>query len=504
MKRDIQSLSLRELDLLVVGGGILGAGITWDASLRGLSCALVEQGDFASGTSSKTSKLIHGGIRYLESLDFGLVRDALRERGTLLQIAPHRVRPLPFLIPVAGRYPRPWLLVRLGVALYGWMAGGAGRNRVFTGKRLEQEEPFLSGGSYRRAAGYSDGQMEDAGMVLDVVRSAAASGAGVANYASVVQWVRERGAVAGAVVSDLLTGERHELRARVIVCAAGPWVDRLRRMADPGCKPILRPSKGVHLLYPDLGLRHALVVSSRKDGRILFLIPWRGMTLIGTTDTDYAGDPGRVRPEAEDVEYLIRETNAALPKAGITRERVIAAFAGVRPLAAEERRDPWAVSRVHKIHVDGNGLISIAGGKFTTFRKIAEEVVDKVAKRFPDRKIGPCTTAITSLDPDPAKKETLASWIKADARLGEKICAHHPATWADARYAVEQEMARSVSDLFWRRLPVGWSPCRGLDSLDEAARRLGEWLSWDAAERTRQADLYRQEVENASPGDTSL
>lgn len=494
MKRDLSALSQCTFDLLVVGGGILGAGIAWDASLRGLSCTLVEQGDFASGTSSKTTKLIHGGIRYLESLDFGLVRESLRERATLLRIAPHRVRPLPFLIPVAGRYPRPWPMVRLGVALYEWMAGTPGQQKLLAGGRLEQEEPFLAGSSFRRAAGYADGQMDDAGMVLDVAGAAARAGALLANHAAVSEWLLERAKIAGAVVEDRLAGGRREIRARAVINATGPWVDRLRRLADPVARPLVRPSKGIHLLYPDLGLRHALVISSRKDGRIFFLIPWRGMTLIGTTDTDYSGEPGQARAEAEDVEYLLREANAALPQARISRERIIATFAGVRPLAAQERKDPWAVSRMHHIHEDENGLVSIAGGKFTTFRKIAEEVVDRIARRFPDRTIGPCRTARTPLGPDRAREEALAGWVRRDPRLGERLCPHHPSTWAEARYAVEEEMAASLPDLLWRRLQTGWSPCRGLDSLEEAARRMGEWLGWDAGERARQAERYRQEV----------
>ena len=495
MKRDLQALASQAYDLLIVGGGIAGAGVAWDASLRGLSCALVEQGDFASGTSSKTSKLIHGGIRYLENLDFGLVRESLRERGTLLKIAPHRVRPLPFLIPVAGRFPRPWPVVRTGVALYGWLAGAPMEKEILTGERVGQEEPLLAGGPFRRAAGYSDGQMDDAGLVLDVLWAAERAGALLANHAAVAQWIQEKGKVAGAVVEDRLTGRRHEIRARVVVNAAGPWVDRLRRLAVPAARPLVRPSKGVHLLYPDLGLRHALVVSSRTDGRIFFLIPWRGMTLIGTTDTDYSGDPARARAEAADVEYLIRETNAALPRANLLRERVIATFAGVRPLALQEKKDPWAVSRVHLIYEDGDGLLSVVGGKFTTFRKIAEETVDRVARRFPEKRVRPCRTAQTPLGPDRAREDALARWLRAEPGMGERICPHHRFTWADARQAVEEEMAVSLSDLLWRRLQTGWSPCRGLDSLEETARRVGGWLGWDPGERSRQMERYRQEVE---------
>lgn len=495
MKRDLAALAGRDYDLLIVGGGIVGAGICWDAAQRGLSCALVEQGDFASGTSSKTTKLIHGGIRYLENLEIGLVREALRERGTLLRIAPHLVRPLPFLIPVAGRFPRPWPMVRAGVALYGWLAGPGQRREILSGERIGKAEPFLAESPFRHAAGYSDGQMDDAGMVLGALQAAARAGAALANHAAVAQWRIQEGRVSGAVVEDRLGGARHEIRARVVVNAGGPWVDRLRRLSDPSLRPLVRPSKGIHLLYPDLGLRHALVISSRKDGRIFFLIPWRGMTLIGTTDTDYDGDPGRARADAGDVDYLIREANAAVPQARLAKERVIATFAGIRPLAAQERRDPWAVSRMHLIHEDPNGLVSIVGGKFTTFRKIAEEVVDRIARRFPGRALAGCRTAQTPLGPDVERAASLSRWVQADPALGQPICPHHRFTWAEARYAVEQEMAASLSDLLWRRLQTGWSPCRGLDSLEEAGRRVGEWLGWDPGERARQIERYREEVE---------
>lgn len=399
MNRDISKLSTTTFDLLVVGGGIVGAGIVWDASLRGLSCALIEQAEFASGTSSKTSKLVHGGLRYLEQMDFGLVREALKERKILMKIAPGLVRPLPFLIPVRGGSPRPWPLIRIGVALYDFLAGPppGQRHRFLQGEQVNQVEPGLKEGAVDRAAVYTDGQMDDAALVLAVLKSAEQAGASLANFAPVVSWRMEQGKVRGAEVEDRKQGGKFSIKARQVINATGPWTDRLRRLADPDARPIVRPSKGIHLIYPSLGLKHALVLSSPKDSRIFFVIPWKGQTLIGTTDTDYEGDPAQAEATPQEVAYLIEGANRCLPSMNLSAERVISTFAGIRPLVIQEKKDPWAISRRHLVHEDDNGLISIVGGKFTTFRKIAEDVVDQLAPRFPERKLSPCRTASQSL-----------------------------------------------------------------------------------------------------------
>ena len=386
-------------DLLIIGGGIIGAGVAWDASLRGLSCALVEAGDFAGGTSSKTTKLIHGGIRYLEQLDFRLVREALRERSILLSIAPQFVRPLPFLIPVRHGWTRPWPLIRLGVFLYDRFAGGKriGRHRFLSERELQEEEPRLVANGYRRAALYYDAQMDDAGLVLAVLKAAAQAGAVLRDQSRVVGLIREGARIAGAEVEDRASGNRSVIRARRVVNATGPWADFVRRLADPQAKPLVRMSKGIHLIYPGMGLQHALLISSERDGRIFFVIPWKGNTLVGTTDTDYSGDPAGAQADPEDVDYLLTEVNRALPCFDFRREKILSTFAGVRPLVAQEARDPWAVSRSHRIYEEFGGLLTIVGGKFTTFRKIAEEVVDRLARSFPDRRLQPCATMRTGL-----------------------------------------------------------------------------------------------------------
>ena len=339
-------------------------------------------------------------MRYLEQLDFRLVSEALKERQILFRIAPRLVQPLPFLIPVKGWNPRPWPLVRFGIALYDRLAGTppAQRHRFLRRDQVEQVEPVLQESGVERAAVYTDGQMDDVGLVLAVLEAAERAGTVLANQIRVVGWRMDQGRIRGAEVKDIQGNRQFSIRARQVINATGPWADRLRRLADPAMRAIVRPSKGIHLVYPSLGLHHALVLSSESDRRIFFLIPWKGQTLIGTTDTDYEGDPARAEATPEEVEYLIEGTNRCVPSLRIQKEKVISTFAGVRPLAAQEKKDPWAVSRMHRIHEDPNGLISVVGGKFTTFRKIAEQVVDRIAGRFPEKKLTPCRTAQTALD----------------------------------------------------------------------------------------------------------
>jgi len=528
--RDPSKLTQRTFDLLIVGGGIMGAGIAWDASQRGFSCALVEQGDFASGTSSKTTKLIHGGIRYLENFDFGLVRQAIRERKTLLRLAPHLVQPLSFLIPVKGNAPRPWPLVRLGVALYDLLAGSARiQSHAFLNrKQISEQEPLLAQVGLRHGALYYDAQMDDARLVLEVLQSAADSGGVVANYIKLVRWKMAGGRLTGAEMEDRLSGTTISVKARMILNATGPWADRVRRLADPALPPIVRPSKGIHLVYPDLGLKHALVLASPADQRIFFLIPWRGVTLIGTTDTDCDEDPADVRAESDEVDYLIQGVNRLLPQLHLEKTGVISTFAGVRPLVAQEKKDPWAVSRSHLIHEDPNGLVSIVGGKFTTFRATAQEVVDWVGRCFPDKKLELCRTSSSPLGPQatswrtPEMKEKLQSllaggdlypplvsrlvhrygaqavhlleWIQSDSRMAEPLCPHHPFLKAEVRYALEQEMAVSIGDIFWRRFGIGHSICRGLDALEPAVQVGKDVLGWPLAEVQRQISEYRSEI----------
>jgi len=285
------------------------------------------------------------------------------------------------------------------MALYDGLGGASRgqRHRFLRGEEIGEIEPVLKGSGVERAALYTDGQMDDAGLVLAVLDAAERAGAVLGNHIRVTGFRGNDSIVVGVEAQNVLTGEPFSIRAKQVINATGPWADRLRQLADPAARALLRPSKGIHLVYPPLGLRHALVLSSATDGRIFFVIPWKGQTLVGTTDTDYAGDPGQAEATPEEIEYLIQGANRCVPALQIRRERVISTFAGIRPLLAAEKRDPWAVSRRHKIHEDPNGLVSVVGGKFTTFRKIAEETVGRLSRRFPDRTLSPCRTAQTVL-----------------------------------------------------------------------------------------------------------
>lgn len=480
MKRDVQKLAEHPFDLLVVGGGIVGAGVAWDACLRGLSCALIDRGDFAGGTSSKTSKLIHGGLRYLEQLNFKLVRESLREREILLGQAPDLVRPLPFLIPVQGSRPRPGWMIRLGTFLYDQLAGRSSlpRRRFLCRDDLAKEEPALGAAPQDRLVEYYDAQMDDAGLVLAVVRAAAQAGTQVANHLQVVGWNMKGGRICGAVVEDHLDKCRWEVQARVVVNATGPWVDRLRALNGQSVRPLVRLSKGIHLVYPDLGLRHALFLSARRDRRIFFLIPWQGVTLLGTTDTDTSEDPGHLLANRKEVDYLLEAANQALPGLALSRQKLLTTFAGARALVAAGKKDPWAVSRSHLIHEDPNGLISVVGGKFTTFRRMAEETVNRVIRRLGPGRFRPCRTAEGLLQP---------GWGKG----GEEGADWRPRV----RFAVQEEMARTLSDLVLRRLPSGWILEKSPVALESAAEEMGRILGWAEEERQRQLQATRQEID---------
>lgn len=492
MTRQPDRLAQHPFDLLVIGGGIIGAGIARDAALRGLSVALVEQGDFVSGTSSKTTKLIHGGIRYLEQFEFALVRQACRERRALLTLAPHLVKPLPFVIPVFRGGPRPAWKVRAGVTLYDWLAGPArlAPRQFYSTQRLQALEPVMGESAICGGAQYHDAQMDDVRLCLENVLGAAEHGAVVVNHARVTRFHWHATRIAGAQVQDLVGPGSFVVRATVVVNATGPWADAVRRLADPQVSRIVRGTKGIHLVYPKLPLERALVLSAHRDGRIFFLIPWRGWTLIGTTDTDFDGAPEQARATAEDVAYLLEETNRLLPRLRLTKDQIVTTFAGVRPLVDQGDKVPWHVSRGHLLHEDANGLMTIAGGKFTTYRAIAEQVVDRVAARL-GRAVGPCRTAEL---PFPDRRQVVDQLIARDRRLAEPLCPHHSYVKACVLNAVEEEAAVTLSDVLWRRLAIAWAPCQGLDCAGAAARIMGDLLGWDAAMLRRQVETYHAEV----------
>ncbi len=341
MKRDFSSLH-GGFDLLVCGGGIYGAWTAYDAALRGLKVALVEQGDWAGATSSASSKLIHGGLRYLETYDFKLVRKALRERRMLLQVAPHRVWPLRFGVPVYSDSRNGTLLLKAGLTLYDALAGFPGepmRHHHFGYEDFSWHFPFLEEAGLRGGFTYGDAQTDDARLVLELVAGAMAHGAVCVNYAKLVAWNEERGQVCGATVLDVESGVTTQVRARQCVSTAGQWT----AAAEQG-RAWCRLSKGIHLVLPGLPANEAILLTAKEDGRVFFVIPWYGRTLLGTTDTDYRGDVERVVVDGDDVDYLLAAANHYL-KTAWTKQDVVGSYAGLRVMKQSDAGHPSDASR---------------------------------------------------------------------------------------------------------------------------------------------------------------
>ena len=523
------------VDVLIIGGGITGAGIARDAALRGFRPALVDKSDFGAGTSSHSSRLIHGGIRYLEQGAFRLVFEASHERRVLLTIAPHLVRPLAFLFPVyrGGRLPA-WKL-RAGMWLYDLLSSfrNVRWHRWLSAKTVRRVEPGLRDRGLIGAALYYDAQTDDARMVIATVRSAIRAGALAANYVETTALLKPDGRVRGAVVRDVLTGETATIRANVVVNATGPWSDQLRRLDDPQAEPILRLTKGAHVTVPRrrLANEHAVTLLSQIDGRVMFALPWGDLSYIGTTDTDADSTPDGLRVTAADVTYLLRSANAAFPDAHLSASDVVSAWVGLRPLLKEDHANPSQVSREHKVLESAHGLITIAGGKLTTYRVMARDVVDRVAARLHEldgRPVPP--RAQTDKLPLPGgeaaeldvlieaarargaseatARHLVASYgseaaavlnlVDRDRPLGAPIVAGRPEIWAEITYAVEREMAVRVQDILVRRLHLFYEvPDHAKPVVPKIAARMKQLLGWDQAREAEELRDYFQIVERS-------
>ena len=493
-------------DVLVVGAGITGCGIARDAALRGLRVALVDQGDFASGTSSRSSRLIHGGVRYLEHGHLGLVFEASRERRTLLRIAPHLVRPLAFTWPVFdGARVSKWR-VRAGLALYDGLAllRNVGRHKWQSVPRVIAAEPALRRDGMRGAARYWDAATDDARLTLANALSAAESGATVANHVRVVTLRRSAARITGAKVEDVRTGERFEVAAQVTVNAAGPWSDEISRLEAPGTyneAPAVRGTKGVHVLVTRarIGNTGAVTLLSPIDGRVMFVLPAGPFAIIGTTDTPTTEHPATVRASADDVRYLLRTANHFFPDAALRPADVITAWAGVRPLAAGRfTGSATSASREHMITRSASGMVTVTGGKLTTYRAMASAVVDQIerARGFGHR---PPTTdrlplpggdipslartvkdaADAGVAPDVAQRLAEAHgsrwrrvWglVGQNASLGVRAVPELPYLMAEFVYSARHEMACTLGDLLLRRTHLAFELAdRGADAASRVA-----------------------------------
>lgn len=469
-------MAAEPVDVLVVGGGIVGAWVALTAARQGLRTGLVEKGDFASGTSGKTSRLIHGGLRYLRDYRLGLVRLASRERDVLLRIAPSLVKPLTFLIPVyRDRGPKKWQL-RVGLWLYDSLSKDKAlpRRRWLSREEAMEFEPAFSRSRLVAAALYSDAIVNDARLVLAVVRAAHSSGALVANYARVAALLREGGFVKGAHLVDEETGDAFVVRASVVVNAGGVWAPNLQA---EGRRMRLRPTKGVHILVPKdrIGHRHAVVLFG-SDGRLMFVIPWGRFSLIGTTDTDYRGDPDAPVAEGGDVDYLLTAANAAFPQARLASPDVVSSYAGLRPLLDTGEGEESRVSRKHKIVEDPDGLLTVVGGKLTTARAMAQEVISRVRSRLP---------AATKR----GQKENLVI-------LEESGGASAVVDGIEVLRIVREEMALHLDDVLVRRTRTFYErPDQGWRLSEFLANGMAAELHWDAARRDAEVARYRQRIE---------
>ncbi|MBL8014479.1 MAG: glycerol-3-phosphate dehydrogenase/oxidase [Candidatus Omnitrophica bacterium] len=482
MIRDISHISRHKFDILVVGGGINGAAIAYLGAENGLSVALIDKGDFASGTSSKSSKLLHGGIRYLENLEFGLVAESLKERYIQYKNAPHLIQPMPFIIPIYTGDPRSAWMVNAGVSIYEFLSGSKklGERQKFSAQELLQKEPGLNPEGLKGGVLYYDAQMDDARLCLENILMADLRSAKVANYVEALSLVKENKKTAGVVAKDLLTGQIFEIRAKRVICALGPWTEKLFKEDRKYSKQHVRMTKGVHLVYKDSLSKNAIVIQTKSDRRIFFVIPWMGHTLIGTTDTDYQGSLDRVVCEADDLQYLLNETKRIFPNSHIEQKNVITTFAGLRPLVHAEGH-PSKVSRKHEIETVASGVIYVMGGKYTTYRKIAEDSLKKffyLKARLPlEYPLYGSGTPSQSFSEAVVKfgiseEKVHYLWGKYGARyldvlemtredvsLKNEICECSPAIKAQVKYSIDVEMAQNPDDIINRRLGLVYIPC---------------------------------------------
>lgn len=542
------------VDLLIVGGGINGAGIARDAARRGLSVVLVEMNDLAFGTSSRSSKLIHGGLRYLEQYEVALVFESVSERRILMDLAPHLVHPLGFLFPVYKESRRNLLTIKAGMWLYDGLSlfRSPRRHRTLTPADVEKEEPALRRDGLKGAPLYYDCSTDDARLTLETALDAAHAGATISTWTKVEHFIVERGRVRGALVRDELTGKTTVIRAAAVINATGPWTDRTLALpredsdadaeaAGPHEIPrMLRTTKGVHIVVDraKLPLAHAVVCFHPRDQRVLFAIPWGDRSYIGTTDTDDSGDPSSVHATRDDVEYLLSASHAYFPEHLLERGDVIATWAGLRPLIGEvEGARESNVSREHKIVVGQDGIITVAGGKLTTYRRMSAEVVETAIQLLEfsgalrGRDLAVSRTERTPLpgadgwpeDDDVAKVAAqveeasggtlsrdlslplaqvygmcalnIAQLCKERPELASRLIPDRPEILAQVEYAATNEFAATVCDVLIRRTQLFYRDVdQGLGCAERVADCLAACLSWDEATRHRELQRYRDEV----------
>jgi glycerol-3-phosphate dehydrogenase len=540
MIRDFESLSHQTFDLAVIGGGIQGAATAREAVLRGLKVVLVEARDFASGTSSRSTKLIHGGLRYLEQADFKLVSEARHERRRLLELAPHLAQPVPFILPIYRGDPYSPLKIRVGLSIYDLLGnlGPQDRHRMLSSEAARRLVPTLRSEGLQAAALYHDSQTDDARLTLENVLDAAQHGAVVANYAEVRALSMsggssgKHGKVVAAEVEDLLAGRRQEISARFWVNAAGPWVDHVRALLPgfDGSKTV-RLTKGTHLTISPVTGDYALLAAILPGDRVFLMVPWGEYALLGTTDTDYQGDPATLLPEPSETEYLLGAVNRVL-RSPLRPSDVVGSWTGLRALAIEPNaagRAPSANTREYRFHEDpwATNFVSICGGKLTTHRALGEKLVDFLLPRLGEHSSKALSARPTRTAPLPGGRTgPFATFVKSAAEnavfefqltfpVAQRIVRTYGSRWrevlepvreqkslaeplpgspgllaAEVDFAVRHEMALKVEDFLLRRSGLSWKACMMSEAVPAVARIFAARLGWSVQERQDAVDTF--------------
>jgi glycerol-3-phosphate dehydrogenase len=540
--KNLSSLASEQFDVLVIGGGVTGAGVAVDAVARGYKVALVERTDFASGTSSKSTKLVHGGIRYLPNFDFALVHEALVERGLLLQNAPFLVQPVEFVLPIyeGDRHPvgMPFTtpggvgldqLLNIGLTMYDVMAG---KRNIKWHKHLSVDEvlqraPALVKEGLKEGFNYYDAQTNDARLTMALIRTAAQYGAVITNYTEVTSFLKEDDRIVGAVVHDRVDERDIQVHARYVVNATGVYAEQLEEMSGQSPEVRVEPSKGIHLVFSREDLKigdAAVVLPETEDKRILFIVPWGSRVIFGTTDTG-SGDLDNPEANRDDIVYLLKYLNRYL-SLNLTEDDIVSTYAGYRPLVKPKDKNASTakLSRTHAILQNDAGLVTIVGGKLTTYRLMAQDTVDVLSKRDQTKPVHP-TEALPlqgsagwerlqpqiaqhaeslGLSADAIKhlgesygteSNTILDFVAQDRTLGEKLIADLPYIRAEVLYAIRNEMAVTPSDVLMRRMSIileDWD--RGAGIVEEVADMMAQELGWSPERRQQLVDEYKNEV----------
>ncbi len=510
-------------DIIIIGGGITGAGVARDASLRGLTCLLLEKGDYASGVTSKSTRLIHGGLRYLANFEIDLVAESLRERAILRRQAPYLIHPIPILIPIYNGDPHGRAVISIGIHLYDLLSHDKDIPHYFTSNREKTLgfEPRLNQEGLAGSALFYDHQiLMPERLVLENVISARMAGAKLLNYVRADK-IEETNENIVVTATDTLLGARHAYRSKVLINAAGPWIDAVRQAGNIDQRKIIYPTKGIHIVMPKLS-DQALFVTSR-DERMFFIIPFGGYSLIGTTDTKYDGDLDEVHANRNDIDYLLTESKRVLPQLNITRDAILYTYAGIRPLAFSGRSES-KISRKHRIVKEGRSgrIITIAGGKLTTYRNMAKDVIDAtcdalriraecstdqkpLAGSLPmehdlySKEAVPELSSRYSVSPElinhlislyGSRTDRVLELMKTDTVLRETISRQSPDIYAQVIYSVREEDAKTLSDIILRRMHIGITASRGVKEVEKIAEIAGKELGWNVDEQRHHIAEY--------------